>query len=63
VTDVEFGPLGALTRSETTFVWFAVGEGSQRLYLAVEVDPVTGLATVGELQSAQPAGIVDQETQ
>jgi prepilin-type N-terminal cleavage/methylation domain-containing protein len=59
VSDVEFGPLGSLTRSETTFVWLKAGEGSERLYLAVEVDPVTGLATVMETQSATPAGIAN----
>jgi prepilin-type N-terminal cleavage/methylation domain-containing protein len=59
VSDVEFDSLGSLTRSEATFVWLAAGEGSRRLYLAIEIDPVTGLATVGELQNARPAGITN----
>jgi prepilin-type N-terminal cleavage/methylation domain-containing protein len=57
VTDVEFDAVGAVTRSETTLVWLAAGEGADRMYVAVEVDPVTGLATVGEFQTARPAGV------
>jgi prepilin-type N-terminal cleavage/methylation domain-containing protein len=57
VSDVEFNSLGATTRGDKTFVWLACGLGTQRRYLPVEIDPVTGLATVGELQSARPTGI------
>jgi prepilin-type N-terminal cleavage/methylation domain-containing protein len=57
VTTVEFGPLGSLTRSENTLVWLTAGDGDEPLYLSVEVDAVTGLATVGEIQSARPTGL------
>jgi type II secretory pathway pseudopilin PulG len=57
VTDVEFDSLGSVTRSDPTAVWLACGQGAKRLYVAVEVDPVTGLATVGEIQTARPTGI------
>jgi hypothetical protein len=57
VTDVEFNSLGALTRSDPTSVWLACGQGATRLYVPVEVDPVTGLATVGEIQTTLPVAL------
>jgi prepilin-type N-terminal cleavage/methylation domain-containing protein len=55
VSDLEFGPLGASTRGEPTRIWLAAGSGTARRYLAVDVDPATGLTTIGELQAVPPA--------
>ncbi|MBW3598848.1 MAG: prepilin-type N-terminal cleavage/methylation domain-containing protein [Planctomycetes bacterium] len=57
VTDVEFAPLGGTTRSETTLVWLACGQGGDRRYLPIAVDPVTGVTSIGELQLNRPAGL------
>jgi prepilin-type N-terminal cleavage/methylation domain-containing protein len=57
ITDVEFDALGSTTRSETTLVWLACGQGDGRRWLPVEVDPVTGLASVGELEAERPSGL------
>ena len=54
VATLEFGPLGETTRSEETVVWLACGGGESRLYVALQVDPVTGLAAIGTIQAAQP---------
>ncbi len=49
VDDVEFDALGQTTRSAATVVWLCVGEGADRRYITIEVNPATGLATRGEL--------------
>ena len=54
VTDLEFGPAGETARSEATVIWLAAGQGADRRYLAIEVDPVTGLAAIGGFRSALP---------
>ena len=56
VTDVEFGPLGETTRSFDMQIWLAAGEGEARRYLPMLVHPVTGLTTLGELQTEAPPG-------
>ena len=55
VGDVEFGPLGATTRSEETVIWLSGGVGAATRYVDVRVNPVTGLATVGSFQATAPA--------
>jgi Tfp pilus assembly protein FimT len=58
VTDLEFGPLGATTRSSPTTVWLAAGRDSRTRYITVSVNPVTGLVDVGTVTSTgPPAGI------
>lgn len=57
VTDLEFTSLGATTRSQVTEIWLAAGNGAERRYLAVEIHPTTGLASVGELAGAAPSGL------
>lgn len=54
VTDVEFGPLGETTRSEPTVVWLEAGQGGERRWLPVTINPVTGLAQTGEIQVSAP---------
>lgn len=59
IGEVEFGPLGSTTRSEETVIWLSAGAGAGKRYVPVRVNPVTGLATVGNFQSTappQPAG-------
>lgn len=56
VADVEFNELGATTRSATTQIWLAAGSGRDRRYLAVAVDPVTGLTEIGAPAASLPAG-------
>jgi len=52
--DVEFGPLGETTDSDPTYVWLAAGEGEQTRYLVLTVNPVTGLAEIGDYSSLGP---------
>jgi len=48
VSEVEFDCLGQTTRSGTTVIWLGAGEGADRRYISVQVNPATGLATRGE---------------
>ncbi len=57
VTAIEFNSLGATTRSEPTVVWLACGPGDARRYFGIEVDPVTGLSSLGELTATRPQGL------
>jgi prepilin-type N-terminal cleavage/methylation domain-containing protein len=58
VTDLEFGPLGGTTRTEATQVWLCSTSTGTRMYIPVTVNPTTGIVDVGEVQTAQPAGIL-----
>jgi hypothetical protein len=51
---VEFNALGALAPGEPVSIWLACGRGADRRYLAIGVDPVTGLASVGDVVAARP---------
>jgi Tfp pilus assembly protein FimT len=54
-TELEFGPLGALTQPNRMRIWLACGNGDSRRYLSIEIDPVTGLTAVGDLQIQAPS--------
>ena len=54
VDDLEFGPLGETIRSSPTTIWLAAGSGPDARYLPVTVDPVTGLAEVGDFTAEAP---------
>jgi prepilin-type N-terminal cleavage/methylation domain-containing protein len=54
VDHLEFGPLGATTRSDESEIWISGGEGDARRYIPVRVEPVTGIAWEGELQAVPP---------
>ena len=56
-TSVEFGPLGALNQSEDCWIWLAIGRGDGRRYLSIELDAITGLSRIGELQVTGPPSI------
>ena len=55
VTTLEFGPLGETTRTNETRIWLAAGRDSTTRYLPLTVDPITGIATIGEYQSEDPS--------
>lgn len=54
VGDLEFGPLGGTSRAEQTTIWLAAGTGSATRYLQLDVNPVTGLTTVGAYSGDGP---------
>jgi prepilin-type N-terminal cleavage/methylation domain-containing protein len=57
VSEVEFSEMGALTQSDAVYVWLACGQGASRRYISVEIDAVTGLASMGEVIATRPTGI------
>ncbi len=58
VGGVTFEPLGGTKRPQTTRVWLACGSGENRRYISIDIDPVTGLASVGAIQARQPAAAI-----
>ncbi len=54
VSQVEFTADGSTSRSEPTVVWLAAGHGSSRRYLAVHINPTTGLTTVEGFTATAP---------
>lgn len=54
---VEFGPLGETTSANETIVWLTAGRFADRRYIAVTVDPITGLAWVGDMTATLPNGV------
>ncbi len=58
VTTIEFGPLGQTTRTDRTVLWLMTGAGDSRRFIPISVDPITGLTTIGEVQSSPPGGLV-----
>lgn len=63
VEGVEFGPLGETTRAEATVFWLASGASNARRYLPIEINPVTGLATVGRLTTDVPATLAAESSE
>jgi Tfp pilus assembly protein FimT len=55
VTTLDFGPLGATTRSSPTTIWLAAGSGAATRYVSLSVNPVTGLVETGSVTSTPPA--------
>lgn len=56
VTTLDFGPLGNTSRTDETVVWLQSGAGAARRWVAVRVNPVTGLATVDGITAVSPDG-------
>ena len=56
VGNVTFGPLGETSRSVPTTLWLTAGAGDARRYLAIEINPVTGVARLHDPQSNLPDG-------
>lgn len=61
VLDVEFGPLGETTRALRTTIWLSAGAGQERRFLGIDIDPITGLASIGEIQTAMPESLASEE--
>lgn len=57
ITTLEFGPLGALTQPEDCWIWLAIGQNQSRIYLPIEVDAVTGMPKLHDVQTAAPPAI------
>jgi Tfp pilus assembly protein FimT len=54
VLDVEFGPLGETTRTLRTTIWLSAGARNEWKFIGIEIDPITGLASIGTLQTTAP---------
>jgi hypothetical protein len=54
VNTIEFGPLGETTRTAPTVIWLVADPYGRRTYLQIEINPVTGLAKIGEPQRTGP---------
>jgi type II secretory pathway pseudopilin PulG len=54
VTTLEFGPLGETKRSIPTTIWLTAGRDRAARYIPLTVNPITGIATIGEYQSESP---------
>jgi hypothetical protein len=52
---LEFGPLGATGQTVGTSVWLTAGAAGSQRYLAIRIDPTTGLVTVDEITATAPA--------
>ncbi len=55
VTTVEFGPLGSTERSAETTIWLQIGNQTEPRWIGVTINPVTGLATVGDVLDSPPS--------
>jgi hypothetical protein len=55
VNRIEFGPLGQTTHSDAVTIWLAAGAGQATRYIWLEVNPATGLVTVGQYTAIGPA--------
>lgn len=53
-TQLEFGPYGQTTQVDETAIWLTAGAADAQRYIWVRVNPVTGLATVEDLQTGAP---------
>lgn len=53
---MEFGPYGETAHHSDTIIWLTHGRGEAQRYIPVAVDHLTGLASVGDIQAAPPAG-------
>jgi type II secretory pathway pseudopilin PulG len=62
VLDVEFGPLGETTRTLRTTVWLSAGASRERKFIGIEIDPVTGLASIGTVQTTVPESLAVEDT-
>jgi prepilin-type N-terminal cleavage/methylation domain-containing protein len=54
LTEVEFRSMGETSQAAETIVWLAAGSGSETRYIPIHINPVTGLATLGEYTASGP---------
>jgi len=57
ITTVEFGPLGQTTETRKTQIWLSAGTPTTLRYALVEINPVTGLVTIGGISIPQPVAL------
>jgi prepilin-type N-terminal cleavage/methylation domain-containing protein len=57
VTDVEFTPLGGTTRGEPTVIWLSCGGDSDGCYVAIVINPVTGIVEIEPLTKSLPVDV------
>lgn len=57
-TNVEFDSFGETTQTEATTFWLVAGKGDGKRYVAVEIDPITGLAAAEEPTASPPSAAV-----
>ncbi|MBX7167608.1 MAG: GspH/FimT family pseudopilin [Pirellulales bacterium] len=55
-TWIEFTPLGATSAAAESVVWLQTGSATSARYVAVRVNPVTGLTTIDDITGTAPAG-------
>ncbi|HRX80492.1 MAG TPA: prepilin-type N-terminal cleavage/methylation domain-containing protein [Pirellulaceae bacterium] len=60
VTDIEFGPFGETTRSLRTTIWLAAGQRKGQRFIGIEIDPITGFASIGRVQTAVPYTLAEE---
>jgi Tfp pilus assembly protein FimT len=56
-TTIEFNSLGGTTSAFPTVIWLSCGSGNLIRYGCVQIDPLTGLASIGSLTTALPANV------
>ena len=56
-TEIEFTPQGATTSVYQTDIWLACSRGNTRRFIAVSINPFTGLAQLGSVQAALPPAV------
>lgn len=54
VDSIEFDTLGQTTRKQPTLIWLSSRAGAEDIYLPIEINPVTGLVTIGEITTVAP---------
>lgn len=57
VLDVEFGPLGETTRALQTTIWLYAGARGERKFIGIEINPITGLTSIGTVQTTIPESL------
>ncbi|MFN3151618.1 Tfp pilus assembly protein FimT/FimU [Bremerella sp.] len=55
VTSIEFDTLGQTTRTQPTLIWLSSSAGAEDVYLPIEINPVTGLTSIGEITTVAPS--------
>jgi prepilin-type N-terminal cleavage/methylation domain-containing protein len=61
ITEIDFAPLGGTVNQNESVVWLACGSSESERFISVHVNPVTGIAEVGLLTTALPAGVSAEE--
>ena len=56
-TNVEFNALGGTTSLLETDLWLSIGAGRSTQYQKISINPVTGLAQLGGIQTSKPVGV------